>query len=168
MANSKKRKLQLKKVAFTTVNQPTKYKSNTTVKTKKKYPYQLRQSQRILQKKSPNAYQYSICNIQQLEDLFFNGYRNHNTLSPGCNGQLRMHKTEQRIISVSYKLKCDVCDFITKSQRLYKTTTSGKFGGKPASTLNLALGNALLNSPIGIVPFREISMRIGLNPGSAS
>ena len=166
MAVTRKQKNHLKKVGFSNTKQPTPVKKNPTAKITAVKQY-LRKSQRIRNKQSPNANQYAICNIEQLENLFFEGYSYHKITKPHCGGRLQMHRTEHRIISTSYKLKCSMCDFVTTSHRLYKTKKPVNSCGQPASTLNLALGNALLNSPIGIVPFREICMRIGLNPGTA-
>ena len=112
MAVTKKQKNHLKKLRFSSTKQPTPVKKNSTAKiTPVDQP--LRKSQRIRNKLSPNANQYAICNIQQLENLFFEGYSNHKIRRPNCEGRLQMHRTEHRIISTSYKLKCSTFDFVT-------------------------------------------------------
>ena len=146
-----------------------KYKETATSTKKKSVFIRKRQSQRLIEKESPNGGCYNILNLDQVEQLFYYGYSHHQAASPTCRGKLTMHKTEHRIISTSFSLKCPLCKFSThppkQGLKMYKTINST---GRPASTLNLALGNALINSPIGITPYREIFMRLGLNPGSES
>ena len=73
------------------------------------------------------------------------------------------------MISSSWSLKCEQCDYISAPQKMYdeKELVPGKTGPKP-STLNDALGFALLKSSVGASQFREIFLNLGMNPGSLS
>ena len=113
--------------------------------------------------------QYIICNVDCLEDLIHASVQ-HLMLHPDCKGRLQLHCNEMRLISGVWSLICPICHFATGSKKLFREvkTSATQQGGKLSSTLNLALGNAILNSPIGVEPVRELFMRIGVDPGSAS
>ena len=113
--------------------------------------------------------QYIICNVDCLEDLIHAGVK-HLTLHPDCKGKLQLHCIEQRLISGAWSLVCPICLFDTGKTNLFREvkTSATQQGGRLSSTLNLALGNAILNSPIGVEPLRELFMRIGVDPGSAA
>ena len=169
-----KQKMHLRKVGFLKGNrfspQANLVKENTAKKTiyipKKKISLKL--SQRILgQEQGVRDLKddYIIANTDCLEDLFYTGYTQHKLTKPLCKGMLTMVLREERLISRAYTLKCLKCDYTSDKDgiKLYRTTPSG---GRPESTLNMALGHALLNSSIGPTGFREIMLRIGVQPGS--
>ena len=153
----------------TTTTTPTTTTTTTTTtssSSKPKKPVQ-RTSKRILSQqegvRTPTN-EYIIANSDCIEELFFDGYTQHKISKPMCKGKLKMIKKEQRIISGSWILSCPVCDFSSSNvTKLYRTLPTG---GRPQSTLNVALSHALLNSPIGVTVFREMMLRIGVNPGS--
>ena len=114
------------------------------------------------------ADEYAILNIGLLEDMMFNGYTNHHLLHPNCTGKLVMKKTQTNIISCSFMLFCYRCKYIQdKAFPTFHTvdvdTNVRDARGRKTSTLNLALGKALLSSPIGPEPFAEIFLRIGID-----
>ena len=130
-----------------------------------------KRSQRLVEQQTgipSNQNEYIVVNVLCLEDLFFEGYDKHQTCSPGCRGKLQMFKFEHRLLSTSYNLKCPKCKFASTVIRLYRIIESGsdETRGRKSSTLNIAVSNAVINSPIGIVPFRELMLRIGIDPGS--
>ena len=110
---------------------------------------------------------YILCETSQVEELWNTAFREHRHHGENeCLGFLRMERTEVRIISVTYQIYCEDCDFTTAPVKLYKEVDTAGKRGRKFSTLNQALGIALLNSSIGPTGFREICMMLGLFPGN--
>ena len=109
--------------------------------------------------------QYHILHQAKLEELWNSGFKQHLDSNPNCKGNLKMEKTEVRCLSLSFCLICKTCDFRSSSHKLYQEVETGKRGKNP-STLNRAIGMALLGSSIGPTGFRELLLILGLNPGS--
>lgn len=107
---------------------------------------------------------YILCETNQVSILWNSAFKEH--MAHGCQGFLSMRRTEVRIVSVSYCIYCDTCDFVSKSEKLYKEVDTPGKRGRKFSTLNQALGIALINSSIGPTGFREICMILGVFPGS--
>ena len=118
----------------------TKKASTTTSKPPKKTAVSPRKSDR-LNPPSPSANKYIIANVGQVEDLFHSGYLSHQSTSPRCKGKLHMIQTDNRIISISFKLECALCKFFTLPQKLYKEKKVCCYERRRASTLNLSLGH---------------------------
>lgn len=145
-----------------------------TLNPKKEKNLEPRKSKRLQEKTygipvNLNNNQYIIANVDCLDELFHCGYNGHKISSPTCTGKLQMHCTAQLLLSGTWCMVCQLCGFKCENTKLYREvkTVPGQKGGRLSSTLNLAAGNALLNSPIGVQPFREILMRLGIDPGSA-
>ena len=75
-----------------------------------------------------------------------------------------MECTEVRIVSPSYIVFCHECGFKSAPHKLYYEVESNKRGRK-ASTLNRALGIALLQSSLGASGFHELLLILGVDPG---
>lgn len=105
--------------------------------------------------------EYIIGHKGQIEKLYNQAFKEHTQ----CCGDLRMTQYEQWGISTTWFLKCMECNFQSNPCKLYKEYDTNKVGRK-ASTLNQALGLALLNSSIGVVNFRELMISLGIDPGS--
>ena len=70
-------------------------------------------------------------------------------------------------------MNCPKCSFSSTITKLYKvvepTTPADEIKpGRPASSLNNAVSNAVTNSSIGVAQFREIMLRMGIDPGSTT
>ena len=113
--------------------------------------------------------QYAIFSIDNLQLCFNEVYKDHRIQFPNCWGDLNMKKKFQQIISTSWNFTCSKCSFSSKSYRMFKTNerTDGKKGRK-MSTLNQALGVALVRSSIGATVFAEILLNLGIKPGAHS
>lgn len=149
------------------------HSSTKIVKTGKDKP-ELRKSKRLQEatdgiKNNSTKDTYIIASVERLDVLFYRGYSGHQLSNPACTGQLQMMLSEQLLLSGTWCMVCQLCGFSCEKTKLYKEVKSNpaQKGGRLSSTLNLAAGNALLNSPIGVQPFREILMRLGIDPGSA-
>ena len=108
--------------------------------------------------------EYFIASTTHLNTLINESLKNHNS---ECKGNLELVKHQQRMLSTSWHLKCNMCDFISSAQSMTnkKALGPGITGPKP-STLNEALGFALLKSSIGATQFKEIMLSLGISCGS--
>lgn len=128
-------------------------------------PFARTRHQRRVQVTAGKKDEYIIVNRQGIENLFNTSAREHLQREALCEGALRLQKTEQKGLSSSWTLYCDKCNYTSLPQKMYQELNTGRPGKKP-STLNLALGTGLLNSPIGVTTFRELMLHIGIDPGS--
>ena len=112
-----------------------------------------------------NKDEYIIINISCLEGAWNSSNQQHRVNSPQCLGFLNMQKELQSCLSTSWSLRCDSCTFHSETYRMFKTVPTAARGRKPSS-LNRALGVALVKSPIGATVFSEIFLTLGINPGS--
>ena len=101
----------------------------------------------------------------QMERLWNEGTKQHSKQK--CTGHLSMVKQEQRIISTIWQLQCHDCGFTGEPMKMFVEAKTMRCGQKQ-STLNTALGCALINSPIGSSQWRRILLTLGINPGSDS
>lgn len=111
--------------------------------------------------------EYYIMNRGCLELLIKNTYRNHFKSSPDCEGDFQLIRTDKRMISTSWALRCHLCDFSSDATKMYRESDSG-LQGRNNSTLNDSVGMALSFSPIGARKFSEIMLALGIDPGSRS
>ena len=118
--------------------------------------------------KMPKDQEYFIAHKQNLELLFNTSFREHMNHSPECGGNLSLKQgknTTQRVISSVWSVVCKTCSYESKQQKQYREISrTGK--GRCQSSLNNALGFALLNSPIGAAGFRKLMLTLGIDPGS--
>ena len=109
---------------------------------------------------------YFIGHLGKMEDMFNQAYYQHKHTA--CDQpHFNMKKICQRVISVTMQLTCTNCKFTGSPANLYREVHRNGPGRK-ASTLNKALGVALLHSPVGPTQFQEIFLRIGIDSGSVT
>ena len=111
--------------------------------------------------------EYYILHKGKLEELIKNTYRNHFKSRGDCEGDFHLIRCDKRIISTSWALNCDLCNFKSETTKLYRESDTGR-PGRNNSTLNDSLGMALSFSPIGARIFSDIMLGIGIDPGSRS
>ena len=109
--------------------------------------------------------EYIIVNKEKVEHAWNTNIKSHFSFSPNCVGLLTMKKEYQWSISTSWSFSCDHCDYHSNNHKMYKTIDTGSKGRK-ASSLNKALGVALVKSSIGATGISEIFLTLGINPGS--
>ena len=97
-----------------------------------------------------NDNEYLIIKMKHMEDLTNEYIKKHHKKSPGCNGRAGFFKTEQRLISCSFKMSCDICQFSTDTRKMYDTVSQPGKRGLKDSTLNRSLASALLNLASGL------------------
>ena len=128
-------------------------------------PAVTRQRAKELERESEGN-EYQVCQLKAIETLWNNAIRDHSKLFPQCTmPDLKQFTTEQRMLSKTASLHCTKCGFMSTAEKLYTEQQKSGPGRKP-STLNLATGAALIKSPIGATVFREVTMTMGLDPGS--
>ena len=118
-----------------------------------------------LEKENQNSL-YFIAHKGNLEDLMNNGFRDHLKCRPKCSGNLILQKINQHVISTDLKLVCSNCDWKGVEKKMYQEYKCKNDTLDGSSTLNTALGFALLNSGIGATVCLELFLYLGLNPGS--
>ena len=110
---------------------------------------------------------YCIFHVDSLTNLINMSIKAHLQHFPLCPANFRMVKHEQRIISTTWYMVCETCHFSGPCQKMYQEMSSSKSKrGRKFSTLNLALGSALVSSSIHARQFSEIFMTLGVDPGS--
>ena len=109
--------------------------------------------------------EYFITHIGSQEMMWNESFSAHLKKNPHCTGKLCLNKKWQAVISTQWSLKCDQCPYESDRYCMYKPVMSNKRGRKK-STLNLALGAALLQTPIGPWVCEEILLTLGIDPGS--
>ena len=113
--------------------------------------------------------EYFITHLGSQEVMWNTSTKQHLQSKPKCKGNLKLVKTDHNIISTEWSLHCDSCPFKGDSYKMFKEVPRVEGSRGPLrSTLNLALGAALINSPIGAHVCREILLTLGINPGSES
>lgn len=113
--------------------------------------------------------QYFFASTTHLNELFNRSAKGHMISHSDCIGNLVMVKHQQRLLSTSWYMKCDTCEYVGDAHSMTdkKDLGPGMTGPKP-STLNEALGFALLKSSIGGTQFRELMLSLGVLCGSSS
>ena len=111
--------------------------------------------------------EYFVSHVGSEERMWNESFRAHQKQNPNCQDNLRMEKTRQAIISTDWLLHCETCPYRSESYMMYRKV-SAKHRGQKHSTLNLSLGAALLNSPIGPQVCTELLLTIGIDPGNKS
>ena len=129
-------------------------------------PYELRED--MPNPNTESSHEYFISNVGRQQIMWNNSHKHHIEKSPKCKGFLQLCKKQQLIISTSWFLKCNTCSFEGEVYKMYIEShiNDGTPGRKPSS-LNLALGAALIKSPIGPSVLSEIFLTLGIDPGSA-
>ena len=94
------------------------------------------------------------------------GFKDHLKSRPKCSGYLILNKKNQHVISTELKLSCSKCDWGGFEKKMYQEYKCENDTLDGTSTLNTALGFALLNSGIGATGCLELFLYLGLNPGS--
>ena len=114
--------------------------------------------------------EYFICKKEKMNLLWNEGFKNHskNKKKKGCRGPLCVKRHSNMLISCTLYLECDNCGWTGDEQKMYDefVTENRDTRGRKLSTLNEALGLALLNNSIGAAGFTELCLQIGINPGS--
>ena len=112
--------------------------------------------------------EYFITNVELLEKMWNISFKEHSQSSPKCDGSLTLHKKQQLIISTTWYLNCDSCSYEGKVFKVYtESNMDEKKPGTKPSSLNLALGAALVKSPIGPNVCKEIFLTLGIDCGSS-
>ena len=139
--------------------------SNTDDTSRDQYPTRGKKATVHIEHDTKN--EYFISNVGLQEKMWNSSFKEHIQSSPGCNGSLLLHKKQQFIISTSWLLKCDTCTYAGNVFKMYLESNldESKPGTKPSS-LNLALGAALIKSPIGPNVCHEIFLTLGIDCGS--
>ena len=109
---------------------------------------------------------YFIGHLGQMEQMWNDAFIQHKD-STCKQPHFTMQKTYQKIISVCMEISCTNCGFRGSPTKLYNEIQRTGRGSK-TSTLNKALGVALIHSSIGPTQFSEIFLRLGIDPGSES
>ena len=109
---------------------------------------------------------YFIAHQGNLEELMNHGFKDHLKSRPKCSGYLILNKKNQHVISTELKLSCSKCDWGGFEKKMYQEYKCENDTLDGTSTLNTALGFALLNSGIGATGCLELFLYLGLNPGS--
>ena len=114
--------------------------------------------------------EFIVCNITLLASFIQREITNHFKCTNTCTKpNIALEKTESRLLSASIKMKCLSCKYVGDSSKLYRESESDSHRrGRRHSTLNDALGMALVASSIGATVFTQICLRLGLDPGSKS
>ena len=107
-----------------------------------------------------------IANIGKLESLCNLAFPQHIKSSPNCCGVLSLKNHDQRVISSTWKFTCNLCSYISIPVKMYEEVEDKGKRGRKSSTLNIAMGMALVKSSIGINGFQEIMLTLGIDPGS--
>ena len=110
-------------------------------------------------------HEYFVTHRGQQELMWNESFAAHKKKNQNCIGYLRLDKRRQAIISTEWRLCCELCSFKSNKYPMFIYVPSTQRGQR-SSSLNLALGAALIRSPIGPEVCREILMMIGINPGS--
>ena len=87
----------------------------------------------------PNTDSYRIFHAQRVEELFNNSLQEHLTFMPGCTGQLIFDDEQEKKVGLAWKecLKCTVCNYISKKEKLYKEVTwSNSKGGEKSANMH--------------------------------
>lgn len=131
-----------------------------------------RKSARLAKKMydNPNtdSSEYFIASKNKIETLMNQGFNDHKKEKPKClGGSLLLERTNHVIISTEWQLVCSKCDFKSAKCKMYDEYKRHK-GETEKSTLNDALGFALLKSAIGPTGFHELCLFLGIDPGSKS
>lgn len=114
--------------------------------------------------------EYFICKKEHMNKLWNQGFRSHYEYDKNCKGLLSLKREQHFIISSTYSLECHDCKFRGTGVKMYdEHLGEGRDPrGRKPSTLNDALGMALLGSSIGVAGITEILLKIGIDPGSQS
>ena len=108
---------------------------------------------------------YFIANKGNIEILMNKAFHDHKKQKPKClDGSLFLKRTNQILISTEWALICSKCDFESESVKMYEEYKRHEGDGEK-STLNDALGFALLKNSIGPTGFHELCLTLGINPG---
>lgn len=110
--------------------------------------------------------EYFVCEKNATEKMWNDAICEHSELFPECKKPIfKQKKTDKRLISITACLYCTNCKFTSNTHKLFREQDKPGPGRKP-STLNLATAAALIKSPISGTVFREVSMTMGIDPGS--
>ena len=70
------------------------------------------------EKKEENHH-YFIAYTKELNKLFNESFRGHVEQNSKCTGNLVLEKSSQKLISSSWRLKCEVCNYISSPKNMY-------------------------------------------------
>lgn len=140
----------------------------------KSIPEPIREPSTRLQEKreviefNDQTHEYLICKKEKMDFLWNQGFKEHSKFKKNCVGPLFLKKRGQLIISSTYSLSCEHCEWEGDGIKLYEEyiTDDRDTRGRKQSTLNDSLAFALLSSPIGATGIHEIFLQIGIDPGS--
>ena len=111
--------------------------------------------------------EYYILSINQLNLLINDSFSAHLKNKPTCTGRYELLRTEKRLVSSSWCMKCLLCGFLSTPIKMYKECdTPSNQSGRKLSTLNSSLWVALSFSSIGPSQFSQIMCDIGVYPGN--
>lgn len=115
-----------------------------------------------------NKDEYFIFNIDKLTYLINHTYKDHYSKNNKCTGDFEFKLKQKRLLSSSWSINCSLCDFHSKTEKMYREGEPLSKKGRAQSTLNNSLGIALSFSSIGAAQFSEILCTLGIYPGPTS
>ena len=113
--------------------------------------------------------EHVLVDLNLVSGLFNRALQEHNTDSPFCAeiGCWKFDAIDKVGFGRKAVLTCTNCDFRTEREKLYREVRTGRRGPKSALP-NIAVPNAVLQSPIGITGMRHVLCQAGLEPPSRS
>lgn len=90
---------------------------------------------------------YRMWHAERTQILLFRAQKGHQSSSPACRGLLSMDREGEikRGLAWAERMKCDSCDFVSETVKLYKKLKTSKPGPKPADinySLQVGLSHA--------------------------
>ena len=113
----------------------------------------------------PNMDSYRILHAERTEKLWNDSMREHLLHKPDCTGQLIFDAEKEKKVGLAWQesLKCTVCDYISRKQKLYKEATSNNSQpGQKAANINLAAQAGLMTTSIGNTALRNILLHMNI------
>ena len=99
--------------------------------------------------------------------LFNNSYKDHNQMSPSCEGSFTWHDEEQRGLAWIMSLKCTSCQYKSPKTKLYDEVEEGKRGRKTA-VQNKAIHLGLARNGISYTGLIDILASANIPPPAHS
>ena len=108
---------------------------------------------------------YFILPKGHLEQMYNTAMHEHQQHSSCNSPHFEINKHSQAAISVTLFITCKKCKYKSAPFKMFDEMTTKSRGRKP-STLNRALGFALLHFSMGATTFYELCFRLGIDAGS--
>jgi len=115
----------------------------------------------------PEMREMKLFHCEKLENLFYEGYSEHLSFSPGCKGKLIFDDRGEIKKGVCYKEKlcCKKCKYVSSRHELYDVVQSSSRGAKTAAP-NIGLQVGLSHTPAGNTDLRHILNCAGIQAPS--